>query len=84
MKVVLQSGEDARLDSLEGNVLTMLSPRAFAPGSPMRFTASLEEGERGYEGRAIGSKRATDNRFEVRMRFVNLKREDREALLRAL
>jgi len=84
MDVSLQTGRAAELLAVEGSIATLRSPSAFAPGSPMRFTAAFEKIERSYEGRAIGSKRQADQSFEVRMRFVNLRREDREALLAAL
>jgi hypothetical protein len=77
MKIRLESGEDAEARAFDGNLLTLLSPQAFAPGSPLRFTLTKEEGERAFEGRAIGSKRVDDTHFEVQMRFVNLRREDR-------
>lgn len=58
-------------------MLTFRSRRAFAPGSPIRFAISFDGEERLYEGRAIGSKRVESDSFEVRMRFVNLRRDDR-------
>jgi hypothetical protein len=84
VKLRLDTGEDAEARAFDGNLFTLLSPRAFAPGSPIRFTAASEDGERSFEGRAIGSKRIDEARFEVRMRFVNLRRGDREVLLSAL
>ncbi len=83
MKLRLATGEEGEATAIEGNLLTFLSPRAFAPGAPIRFS-TLGEAERSFEGRTIGSKRVEDGRFEVRMRFVNLRREDREVLLREL
>lgn len=80
MKLRLESGEEAQATAIEANLLTLLSPRAFAPGAPIRFS-TLGEAERSFEGRTIGSKRVEDGRFEVRMRFVNLRRADRELLL---
>jgi hypothetical protein len=83
VKLRLATGEEGEATAIEGNLLTFLSPRAFAPGAPIRFS-TLGEAERSFEGRTIGSKRVEDGRFEVRMRFVNLRREDREVLLREL
>jgi len=80
VKVRLESGEDAEARRFDGNLLIMSSPRAFAPGSPIRFTATTAEDVRSFEGRAIGSKRVDEARFEVRMRFVNLRRQDRKLL----
>jgi hypothetical protein len=84
MKVRLESGEAARALRIEGNVLTLESPRAFPPGAPIRFSLATEAGERTFEGRTIGSKRTGDDSFDVRLRFVNLRRADRERLLRRL
>jgi hypothetical protein len=81
MNLRLESGEDAEARDFDGNQFTIWSPRAFAPGSPVRFMASFDEGERSLEGRAIGSKRIDERQFEVRMRFVNLRRDDRQRLL---
>jgi len=80
VKIRLDGGEDADAQTFDGNRLTFLSPRAFAPGAPIRFTAATDSGARGFEGRAIGSKRVDDARFEVQMRCVNLRRDDRSIL----
>jgi len=84
VKVRLDSGEDALARNFDGAVLTLLSPRAFAPGAPLRFSAAADDGTRRFEGRAIGSKRVEDGHFEVRLRFVNLRRADRDFLAERL
>lgn len=81
MKIRLESGEEAEAQTWDGSVLTLHGPRAFAPGSPVCFVAKLEHGERTFEGRTLGSKRIEEGRFEVRMRLVNLRRDDRNALV---
>jgi hypothetical protein len=75
----LESGEEGEAMSFDGNTLTLLSRRAFAPGAPIRFS-SFGEVERSFEGRTLGSRRVDDGRFEVRLRLVNLRRADRELL----
>jgi hypothetical protein len=80
VKIRLDSGEEAEARAFDGALLTLWSPRAFAPGAPILFTATTEGDARPFEGRAIGSKRVDDAGFEVRLRFVNLRREDRELL----
>ena len=80
MKIRFESGEEGAARAIDGNVLILHSPRAFAPGSPIRFTVELGDGARAFEGRTIGSRRVDDRGFDVRMRFVNLRRTDREAL----
>jgi len=80
----LESGQDAVGLAFDGNLLTLTSPVAFAPGSPIRFSAIGEEGDRKLEGRVLRSKRVGQQQFEVRLRLVNLRREDRELLLTIL
>jgi hypothetical protein len=84
MKVRFDTGDEGEATSFDGNVLTLLSPRAFAPGAPIHFSAACGQKASGFEGRTIGSKRIDEHRFEVRMRFVNLRRADRNVLLREL
>jgi hypothetical protein len=79
----LETGEEAEAVAFDGNLLKLRSPRAFAPGAPIRFKTTEDE-PRSLEGRTIGSKRVDDRCFEIRMRFVNLRRNDRELLLRKL
>jgi hypothetical protein len=83
VKLRLESGQDAVGLAFDGNLMKLMSPIAFAPGSPIRFTAAGEHGQRKFEGRALGSKRVQGAEFEVRLRLVNLRREDRELLLGA-
>jgi hypothetical protein len=80
----LENGQDAVGLAFDGNLLKLRSPIAFAPGSPIRFNATGAYGERNFEGRVIGSKRVDEHWFEVRMRLVNLRREDRALLLSTL
>jgi len=84
VEIDLDGGDKAEIRSFQGNILAFLSPRAFAPGAPIRFGAVIGDRRRAFEGRSIGSRREEGDRFEVRMRFVNLRRDDREALLAAI
>ena len=84
MQLRLESGQDAIGIAFDGNLLKLTSPAAFAPGSPIRFTATGGDGDRNFEGRVLGSKRLQGEQFEVRLRLVNLRRDDRELLLRTL
>jgi len=83
MKLRLENGEDAEATAFEANRLTLRSPRAFAPGAPIRFETTDDE-PRSFEGRTIGSKRVEEGCFEVRLRFVNLRRGERELLVQKL
>ena len=81
VKLRLDSGEEAEARNFDGVVLTVSSPRAFAPGAPIRFSTSAGGDTRSFEGRTIGSKRVDAAHFEVRLRLVNLRRADRELLV---
>lgn len=76
-------GADGEAASFDGEFLVALLSRAFAPGTPLTGTLTLEGGEIAIEGRATGSRRQPDGRFEVRARLINLRREVRERLVAA-
>lgn len=87
MEIEFESGETGEIASFDGrDALTFEAPCAFAPGAPIRFRAELgfDRGPRTLEGRSLGSKRTETGRFEVRMRFVNLQRDNRRSLAAAL
>lgn len=78
------TGGEGELVALEGEVITAVFARAFAPGAPVKMEASLGEAAHAVEGKTIGSRRREDGRFDVRLRAINLRRETREALAQAL
>jgi hypothetical protein len=80
----LSDGEFAEGVDLEGEKFALVSPRAFAPGAPVEMTAELAEGELQLVGKSLGSKRRSDGRFDVRVRLINLRREQRQQLHEAL
>ena len=84
MNLRLSSGEPVRATRFEASVLTLHSPKAFAPGSPIAFETVSDAPERAFEGRTIGSKRIDDATFEVRLRLINLRREERRFLAERL
>lgn len=78
------AGGAGELVALEGEVIAAVFARAFAPGAPVKMEALLGEDSLPVEGKTIGSRRREDGRFDVRLRAINLRRETREALARAL
>lgn len=72
---------DGELLRFEGQQLCLCSPKAFPPGQPLALRL---EPELRLEARAIGSRRLPDGRFELRVRLINLTKDAREALNRAL
>jgi hypothetical protein len=75
--VVLRGGGEGEATRLEGEVLHVILARAFAPGAPVAFDATIAGEPVALTGKAIGSKRRDDGRFDVRLRMTNLRREDR-------
>lgn len=84
LRIRLAEGDPSgRLVAFEDGVLTLVLPRALAPGAPLTFAVVDASGEeRRFEGRSLGARRTEGGHFRVRMRPVNLRREDR-AFLRA-
>ena len=70
-------GEAVRVD---GEVIEIVAPRAFAPGAPVRMRVDADGEAIPVEGKTIGSKRRDDGRFDVRLRLINLRRPHRVAL----
>jgi hypothetical protein len=73
----IDGGGEGRALTMAGEIITLSLPRAFAPGAPFRGTVVVPEREIAIEGRTVGSKKTADGAFEVRVRLVNLRREDR-------
>lgn len=84
MIALLEDGREAELLGLDGEIVELVSPRAFAPGAPLGLRARDPEGPLELRAKSLGSKRREDGRFDVRVRLVNLRRADRERLCRAL
>ena len=78
--VVRVDGGEGRALSFVGEVMTLTLARAYAPGQPMRCTVVIGDREMALDGRSVGSRKTPDGAFEVRVRLVNLRREDRDAL----
>ncbi|HJK89091.1 MAG TPA: hypothetical protein RMH85_13955 [Polyangiaceae bacterium LLY-WYZ-15_(1-7)] len=70
--VRIAEGEGAFV-AFDKGVLEVVSPAPFAPGAPL----ALEVDGRALQAKSLGSKRQEDDRFRVRMRMINLRREDR-------
>lgn len=81
----IRLGEDAgEAVRFEGEVLSLILPRAFAPGAPIVFVTELDGESVELGGKTVGSKRREDERFDVRVRMTNLRRTHRERLREAL
>ena len=77
-------GGDGEALAFDGEWLSCVLSRAFAPGSPVKLSLRLPKGKLALGGKAAGSRRMKDGRFALRLRLISLRRDQREALLRAL
>ena len=83
--LTLSTGEPGAVVAWDGAVLVFTSPRAFAPGAPIKLSLALADSPADLELKAIGSRRAErDALFQVRARAMNLRRELRLRLDAAL
>jgi hypothetical protein len=89
VQITWSDGGTATLESLEGDRVTLVSSRAFAPGSrPEGTLEGLPAGALEPEGRRIwvkvhGSRRQDDGSFRVAGRLLNPTRELRQFLKEA-
>jgi hypothetical protein len=83
--LTLATGEAGEVVAWDGTVFAFRSPRAFAPGAPVRLALVLGEHAVDLELKAIGSRRGEgEPLFLVRGRAMNLRREARAVLDAAL
>jgi hypothetical protein len=66
---------------LQGEIVALITPNAFAPGQPLTFTLPVEHGGAEIQGKSLGSKRRADGQFDVRVRLINVHRSMRERLV---
>ncbi len=81
MELELEGGGSAHVTESDGNFVTLVSTRAFPPGSTLRGQATTG----GYRVKVRGSRRLPDAgelpRFQVEGRWVGLSREQRQHVL---
>ena len=83
--LTLSTGEACAVVSWDGTTLAFRSPRAFAPGAPVKLALALADGPVDVELKSGGSRRAEGEAlFLVRGRAMNLRRETRIRLDAAL
>jgi hypothetical protein len=63
--------------------LSLICECAYPPGKPLALTAELGGGMLALQGKSGGSRRRADGRYDVTLRLISLRREQREQLERA-
>lgn len=80
-------GDDVTATAVHSDAVTLElhAAKAYPPGRPLTITLWPGSADAlALAARCIGSKRREDGSYAVRTRLVNLARDAREALLRAL
>jgi hypothetical protein len=78
-----ENGEALDVVEFDGLLATVHSARPFAPGQPLTLVVALEPAFVA-EARTVAAKRLPEGPFEVRVRLISLKREERQRLLEAM
>jgi len=73
-----QHAEAMTLEAFDGKQLVFESPRAFAPGNPLKVRVDLKSLT--LELKSIGSRKRTEGVFEVRARIMTMPKEVRDVL----
>ena len=74
----LPNGDRLTLDVFDGKLLSFTSPRAHAPGTPLRARVELNGST--LELKSIGSRKREDGSFELRARITTMPKEVRDSL----
>jgi hypothetical protein len=82
LPLTLSDGERGRALSYAGGVLRMVCERAHPPGQPLSLTLLAGGGELALQGKSARSKRREDGAFDVELKLVSLRRDQRAALER--
>ncbi|QQR89873.1 MAG: hypothetical protein IPJ88_17155 [Myxococcales bacterium] len=79
MHRIVSQDDHGQALGLSGEVIRIELPRAHAPGSPIAFVLEHDGGSMELNGRTIDctKKDATEGMFRIRVRLVNLRREQR-------
>ena len=78
LSCALQSGDVLTLETFDGKLLVFSSPRAQAPGTPLRVR--VDQNGAGLELKSIGSRKRDDGMFELRARITTMPSEVRSFL----
>jgi hypothetical protein len=80
LPLAISDGERGRALAYADGVLRMVCERAHPPGQPLSLTLRAPDGELTLQGKSAGSKRRQDGAFDVLLKLVSLRREQRSVL----
>jgi hypothetical protein len=83
LNVSLDDGAQALAVNYGPNTLHMICVRAYPPGKPLRLRTDAGGETLDLQGKSAGSKLRTDGRYDVTLRLVSLRRDQRIALEQA-
>jgi hypothetical protein len=83
LKITLAEGTQALAVNYAENVLHLVCVAAYPPGKPLTLRADTGVELLDLQGKSAGSKLRTDGRYDVKLRLVSLRRDERIALERA-
>ncbi|MBN1655027.1 MAG: hypothetical protein JXA30_14760 [Deltaproteobacteria bacterium] len=76
----VSTGEEGEARAFSDPILTLICERAFPPGRPITMTLYTDRGQLALQAKTIGSRREIEQRYEVRVRMINLRRMERDLL----
>jgi len=80
LNVTLAQGTHALAVNYRANTLYLVCAGAYPPGKPLTLRAELGAESLDLQGKSAGSKLRSDGRYDVTLRLVSLRREQRIAL----
>jgi hypothetical protein len=83
LNVSLSGGIHALAVNYRVNTLYLVCAGAYPPGKPLTLRAELGDESLDLQGKSAGSKLRSDGRYDVTLRLVSLRREQRIALEQA-
>jgi len=80
LPLTLSDGERGHAIAYAGGILHVVCERAHPPGQPLSLTLATPDGELALAGKSARSKRREDGTFDLQLKLVSLRRDQRIAL----
>jgi hypothetical protein len=80
LPLTLSDGERGHASGYAGGILHIVCERAHPPGQPLSLMLAAPDGELALSGKSARSKRREDGTFDLQLKLVSLRRDQRIAL----